>query len=76
MLTSWPASPTRQSVSWSNYSRGIGSHTDLTLKQPNLRPSPDAYFLYAGQPVKLIIWAIPISVMALGVAILWEDLRG
>ncbi|EJC70020.1 hypothetical protein Rleg5DRAFT_5824 [Rhizobium leguminosarum bv. viciae WSM1455] len=33
-------------------------------------------FLYAGQPVKLIIWAIPISVMALGVAILWDDLRG
>ncbi|WP_165417131.1 hypothetical protein [Rhizobium leguminosarum] len=33
-------------------------------------------FLYVGQPVKLIIWAIPISVMALGVAILWDDLRG
>ncbi|WP_176439502.1 hypothetical protein [Rhizobium esperanzae] len=33
-------------------------------------------FLHASQPVKMIIWAMPISVMALGVAILWEDMRG
>ncbi|MBX4902485.1 hypothetical protein HJA83_14295 [Rhizobium bangladeshense] len=33
-------------------------------------------FLYASQPVKLVIWSIPITVMALGVAILWDDIRG
>ncbi|WP_207104547.1 hypothetical protein, partial [Rhizobium leguminosarum] len=35
----------KKACKWEPSTYGIGSHTDLTLKQPNLRPSPDAYSL-------------------------------
>lgn len=32
-----------------------------------------AYMFFHSEPVKLIVWAIPISVFAFGCALLWED---
>ena len=32
-----------------------------------------AYMMFHSEPVQLLVWAIPISVFAFGIALLWED---